>query len=159
MIGCSTNSTDEKIATETVQLGALVGDGAGLVGGALTGNNQVEIASESPLTFTLSGTTHAATGQGSVDGALGQDAKNQLDDGDGVRQEMTTTSRCRFQERRRAAEASHNLIYCNRSVYVCGFGGISLGRACFRAIGNPVACWVAPRHGGMFVLVCSFQLG
>jgi hypothetical protein len=35
-------------------IGALVGAGAGLVGGAVTGNNQVEISSESPLTFKLS---------------------------------------------------------------------------------------------------------
>ena len=35
-------------------IGTLVGAGAGLVGGALTGNNQVEIDSESLLKFTLS---------------------------------------------------------------------------------------------------------
>jgi len=35
-------------------IGALVGAGAGLVGGALTGNKQIEIPAESPLTFTLS---------------------------------------------------------------------------------------------------------
>jgi hypothetical protein len=35
-------------------IGALVGAGAGLVGGALTGNKQIEIPAESPLSFTLS---------------------------------------------------------------------------------------------------------
>ena len=35
-------------------IGALVGAGAGLVGGALTGNKQIEIAAETPLTFALS---------------------------------------------------------------------------------------------------------
>jgi hypothetical protein len=35
-------------------IGALVGAGAGLVGGAFTGNKQIEIAAETPLTFTLS---------------------------------------------------------------------------------------------------------
>lgn len=35
-------------------IGALVGAGAGLVGGALTGNKQIEIPAETPLTFTLS---------------------------------------------------------------------------------------------------------
>jgi len=34
-------------------IGALVGAGAGFVGGALTGNKQIEIPAESPLTFTL----------------------------------------------------------------------------------------------------------
>ena len=34
-------------------IGALVGAGAGLVGGALTGNKQIEIPAESPLSFTL----------------------------------------------------------------------------------------------------------
>lgn len=34
-------------------IGAVVGAGAGLVGGALTGNKQIEIAAETPLTFTL----------------------------------------------------------------------------------------------------------
>lgn len=35
-------------------IGALVGAAGGLVGGALTGNKQIEIAPETPLTFTLS---------------------------------------------------------------------------------------------------------
>jgi BON domain len=35
-------------------IGALVGAAGGLVGGALTGNKQIEIAAETPLTFTLS---------------------------------------------------------------------------------------------------------
>ena len=35
-------------------IGALVGAGAGFVGGALTGNKQIEIPAETPLTFTLS---------------------------------------------------------------------------------------------------------
>jgi BON domain len=35
-------------------IGALVGAAGGLVGGALTGNKQIEIPAESPLTFTLS---------------------------------------------------------------------------------------------------------
>jgi hypothetical protein len=35
-------------------IGALVGAGAGFVGGALTGNKQIEIPAESPLSFTLS---------------------------------------------------------------------------------------------------------
>jgi len=35
-------------------IGALVGAGAGFVGGALTGNKQIEIPAESPITFTLS---------------------------------------------------------------------------------------------------------
>ncbi len=35
-------------------IGALVGAGAGLVGGAMTGNKQIEIPAETPLTFTLS---------------------------------------------------------------------------------------------------------
>ena len=35
-------------------IGALVGAGAGLIGGAVTGNKQIEIPAESPLTFTLS---------------------------------------------------------------------------------------------------------
>jgi hypothetical protein len=35
-------------------IGALVGAGAGLVGGALTGNKQIEIPAESPLSFALS---------------------------------------------------------------------------------------------------------
>jgi BON domain len=35
-------------------IGALVGAGAGLVGGAFTGNKQIEIPAETPLTFTLS---------------------------------------------------------------------------------------------------------
>jgi BON domain len=34
-------------------IGALVGAGAGLVGGVFTGNKQIEIPAESPLTFTL----------------------------------------------------------------------------------------------------------
>ena len=34
-------------------IGALVGAGAGLVGGAMTGNQQIEIPAESPLTFRL----------------------------------------------------------------------------------------------------------
>jgi len=35
-------------------IGALVGAGAGFVGGTLTGNKQIEIAAETPLTFALS---------------------------------------------------------------------------------------------------------
>lgn len=35
-------------------IGALVGAAGGLVGGAFTGNKQIEIAAETPLTFTLS---------------------------------------------------------------------------------------------------------
>jgi len=35
-------------------IGALVGAAGGLVGGAMTGNKQIEIPAESPLTFTLS---------------------------------------------------------------------------------------------------------
>lgn len=35
-------------------IGALVGAGAGFVGGAFTGNKQIEIPAETPLTFTLS---------------------------------------------------------------------------------------------------------
>jgi hypothetical protein len=35
-------------------MGALVGAGAGLVGGAMTGNQQIEIPAESALTFRLS---------------------------------------------------------------------------------------------------------
>ncbi len=35
-------------------IGALVGAGAGLVGGVFTGNKQIEIPAETPLTFTLS---------------------------------------------------------------------------------------------------------
>jgi hypothetical protein len=35
-------------------IGALVGAGAGFVGGALTGNKQIEIPAETPLSFTLS---------------------------------------------------------------------------------------------------------
>jgi BON domain len=35
-------------------IGALVGAGAGLIGGAATGNKQIEIPAETPLTFTLS---------------------------------------------------------------------------------------------------------
>jgi hypothetical protein len=35
-------------------IGALVGAAGGLIGGALTGNKQIEIAPETPLTFTLS---------------------------------------------------------------------------------------------------------
>jgi hypothetical protein len=35
-------------------IGALVGAGAGLIGGAMTGNKQIEIPAETPLTFTLS---------------------------------------------------------------------------------------------------------
>jgi hypothetical protein len=35
-------------------IGALVGAAGGLVGGALTGNHQIEISAETPLTFTLS---------------------------------------------------------------------------------------------------------
>jgi BON domain len=35
-------------------IGALVGAAGGFVGGALTGNKQIEIAAETPLTFTLS---------------------------------------------------------------------------------------------------------
>jgi hypothetical protein len=35
-------------------IGALVGAGAGFVGGALTGNKQIEIPAETPLTFALS---------------------------------------------------------------------------------------------------------
>jgi hypothetical protein len=35
-------------------IGALVGAGAGLVGGAMTGNKQIEIPAETPLTFNLS---------------------------------------------------------------------------------------------------------
>jgi hypothetical protein len=35
-------------------IGALVGAAGGLVGGALTGNKQIEIPAETPLTFTLS---------------------------------------------------------------------------------------------------------
>src|SRR6516225_9582785 len=35
-------------------IGALVGAGAGFVGGAATGNKQIEIPAETPLTFTLS---------------------------------------------------------------------------------------------------------
>jgi hypothetical protein len=34
-------------------IGALVGAGAGLVGGVLTGNKQIEIPAESALSFTL----------------------------------------------------------------------------------------------------------
>ena len=35
-------------------IGALIGAGAGFIGGAATGNNQVEVAAESALSFTLS---------------------------------------------------------------------------------------------------------
>lgn len=35
-------------------IGALVGAGAGLIGGAMTGNKQIEIPAETPLTFSLS---------------------------------------------------------------------------------------------------------
>ena len=34
-------------------IGALAGAGAGFVGGALTGNKQIEIPAETPLSFTL----------------------------------------------------------------------------------------------------------
>lgn len=35
-------------------IGALAGAGAGLIGGVATGNKQIEIPAEAPLTFTLS---------------------------------------------------------------------------------------------------------
>jgi hypothetical protein len=39
-------------------IGGLVGGGAGLVGGAFTGNKQIELPAETPLTFTLSSSLH-----------------------------------------------------------------------------------------------------
>lgn len=39
-------------------IGALVGAGAGFVGGTFTGNKQVELPAETPLTFTLSSSLH-----------------------------------------------------------------------------------------------------
>lgn len=44
-------------------IGALVGAGAGLVGGAMTGNSQIEIPSESALTFQLSAPLTLPPGQ------------------------------------------------------------------------------------------------
>jgi hypothetical protein len=39
-------------------IGLGVGAGAGLVGGAMTGNKQIELPAETPLTFTLSSSLH-----------------------------------------------------------------------------------------------------
>jgi hypothetical protein len=39
-------------------IGALVGAGAGFAGGTFTGNKQIELPAETPLTFTLSSSLH-----------------------------------------------------------------------------------------------------